>query len=223
MSFPLALKVKEDSENALLQQVEDAAGKRLWRVRLDRFQGMMGISFDAGPDRQPLVTPLSEAYVSESYVDEYLVELARIMKPLVDVVGAEVAWNLVLSERNGHRQRDRMEAAKKVSALAPAYAKIHGILKELRYNWKHDGYDFRDIWVVKGKIVQPQRDELQNVVCALHIEHGGVHMGHGDGYHRGFDERSFATVKRVTVPIMQKAIAKETARVLREQKEWENE
>ena len=206
-------------ENSLLEAVEDASGKRLWRVRLDRLQGTMGVSFTGGRDSK--IIPLSEAYVSESHVDDYLIEIAKVMAPLIAVVGADVAWNLVLSERNGNRERDRMAAAKKVSALAAGFAKIHGVLRELRYNWKHDCSDCHDIWVVKGKIIQPERDALQNVVCALHLEYGGVHMGHGDGYHRAFDERPFVTVKRISVPILKKAIAKETARVIRENGEWQ--
>src|SRR3990172_486434 len=210
-------------ENSLLEAVEDASGKRLWRVRLDRFQGEMGVRFDGGPDVTPRCIPLSEAYVSEAFVDDYLVEIVRTMEPLIQVVGLGVAWNLVLSQRNGDRQRDRLAAAKKVSALASGFAKIHGVLRELRYTWKHDAYDFHDVWVVKGKIIQPERDALQNVICALHLEYGGVHMGHGDGYHRAFDERPFVTVKRISVPILKKAIGKETARGERGGKEWKQE
>ena len=215
------LKIKgcDDGENSLLERVSDATGRKLYRVRLDGFKGDMGVH--AGPETNGQLVPSSEAFLSESHVDDYLIEMTCVMTPLIEVVGAHAAWNLVFSERNGNHQRDRLAAAKKVSALASGFSKIHGVLRELRYNWKHDAYDFHDIWVVKGKIIQPERDALQNVACLLHLEYGGVHMGHGDGYHRSTDERPFVTMKRISVPILKKAIAKEAARVIRENGEWQ--
>lgn len=207
-----------DQDNALLEWVEDATGKRMYRVRLDRFKGDMGIH--TGPETGGKFVPNSEAFLSETHVDGYVAEIAEVMAPLIRLLGADTAWNLVLSERNGDRERDRMRAAKSVAAMAEDYRKVIMVLEAAKYNWLTDGYDHRDIWVVKGRIVRPERDALQNVVCALHIEGGKVHMGNGDGYHRGFDEKPFCSVRRFDVAILARAVKKERKREEREALEF---
>lgn len=208
----------KDQDNALLERVEDATGRRMYRVKLDRLKGLMGI--EVGPDTGGKVVPSSEAFVSERHVDEYVAEIAAVMAPLIRLLGSDTAWNLVLSERNGDPERDRMRAAKAVAAMTDDYRKVVMVLESAKYNWKIDAYDHHDVWVVKGAVIQPERDALQNVVCALHIGGGKIHMGNGDGYHRGFDERPFCTVRRFDAGILRRAVEKERKREEREAMEF---
>jgi len=219
MDFLKSMGVKPcaDTDSSLLEQFEVDEGKRMYAVRLDRFKGQMGVHGSASGRK---MVPSSEAYLSERRVDMYLEEIGAVMDPLIRLLGAKTAWDLVLSARNGDRERDRMRAAKMIAGMTEHYRKVIAVLEGSKYSWDIDGYDHHDVWVVKGPIIQPERDALQNVVCALHIEDGKVFMGNGDGYHRGFDERPFCTVRGLSVAVLRRAVMKETARAKREEMEF---
>jgi hypothetical protein len=151
-------------------------------IRLDRFPGVHGTGNGY----------LSAGFANECAVDEYIIAFTKYMYPLIEALDGDMklAFNIVLSTRNGSKKRSRMAAVKEVAKLAPIYKLIKDGMNKHDFAIRIDAYDFHDIWLYRGKNKKGEYllyDGMNNI----RIEGSKIVVGSGDGYHRAHNEEWF--------------------------------
>lgn len=125
----------------------------------------------------------------ECEIDDYLREWTRAIEPYTTWLAesgepdpAKEAVNRALTVRNQQAtdKTNRIEAAKRVSAMVPRYKELQEACKEQGLEFKTDVYVPENVW-----ITVPDDD-----VYCIDIVEGGYRAGFGDGYHRDWIDDS---------------------------------
>jgi hypothetical protein len=146
-------------------------------VRIDQYKGEAGWSSTVGKGGGSM----SVGHSNENNHDRYLSEFIKYAHEFIDASGMDVkeAMNVILSTRNGDRERNRMRAAKNCASIAPRLRLIREFFEARGFTILVDAYDYNDVWLfLFGK------GASDSMSCLNLSNPDTVGIGAGDGYHR---------------------------------------